>query len=104
MTGPEVALLLSAGLFCLGIVGVIARRTSVSSLLSLELMLCAAVVALASFDLMPRATGATGDAVQGRAFALLVFSIALAQSFIGLALLIAQRRGSRARTSESSSW
>jgi len=97
MAGPTVALWLSAGLFCLAIVGVILRRNALSSFLSFELMICSAILALTAFDL---ARGPSGD-VAGRGFAVMVYSVAIAQAFVGLALLIARRRSSRALGSGS---
>jgi NADH-quinone oxidoreductase subunit K len=98
MAGPIVALWLSAGLFCLAIVGVILRRTALSSFLSFELMLCSAILALTAFDL----ARAPGGHVAGRGFAVMIYSVAIAQAFVGLALLIARRRSSR--PSGSGSW
>jgi NADH-quinone oxidoreductase subunit K len=97
MAGATVALWLSAGLFCLAIVGVILRRNTLSSFLSFELMICSAILALTAFDF----ARAPGSDVAGRGFAVMVYSVAIAQAFVGLALLIARRRSSRALGSGS---
>lgn len=103
MVDPHISLWLSGGLFCLGIVGVMARRNSVSAFLSLELMLCSAIVALTSFDLIQGQALASSVEVAGRGFSVMIFSIATAQAFVGLALLIAKRRDGSVHSAGASS-
>lgn len=108
MIDPHLSLWLSGGLLCLGIVGAIVRRSAVSAFLSLELMLCSAILALTSFDLIHQQTalvnGPSGVSVAGRGFAVMIFSIAIAQAFVGLALLIAKRRNMAPRAPGSAQW
>ena len=76
--------LLSALLFCVGLYGVLARRSSVLVLMAIELMLNAVnvyVIAVASYG---KANVATGQVI-----AIFVFTIAAAE--VGLALAIVMR-------------
>ena len=92
MIDPNASLALSAALFSVGIVGVFARRSIFSAFLSLELMLCATVLALTSFDLLHSQSVSPSEVVMGRGAAVLILSVALAQAVIGLGLLIASSR------------
>ncbi len=92
MIDPHSTTLLSAVLFCLGILGVFVRRNVISVLLSLELMLSAAVLALVSFDSTSAAIGSTVDPTAGQGLAVLVLTLVTAQTIVGLGLLIAARR------------
>ena len=61
-------LLVAAGLFSLGLYGVLARRNAVAILMSIELML------------------------NGQMFAIVVFAVAAAEAAVGLALIISVYR------------
>lgn len=78
-------LVLSIALFAIGIVGVVTRRNMLIVLMSIELMLSAANVALIAFarySLLP----------QGKVIALFVLAIAAAGIAVGLGLVIAAYR------------
>jgi len=76
-------LILAAGLFCIGLYGVLARRNAVAILLSIELMLNAVNINLVAFwrYLQP-------SLMNGQAFAIMVFAVAGAEAAVGLALII----------------
>lgn len=101
MIDPNAPLALSALLFMLGSLGVFAHRGVLSALLSIELMLCGGVLALIAFD----RTG-VGHASEvnpaGEGLSVMVLSIATAQAIVGLAMLIAVRRGTANADSRSS--
>jgi NADH-quinone oxidoreductase subunit K len=78
-------LVLSAFIFCIGIVGVLTRRSPLVILISLELMLNAGNLALAAFSRM------TGTA-DGQVFALVVMIVAAAEVVVGLGLIVAMYR------------
>ena len=75
-------LVLSAFLFCIGATGVLVRRNPLVVLLSLELMLNAATLALVAFSRM------VGNG-EGQVFALIVMVIAACEVVIGLGLIVA---------------
>lgn len=74
-------LLLSALLFMLGAVGVLIRRNPLVILISIELMLNAANLALVAFarQLMN---------MEGQLFALMSMTVAAAEAVVGLAILV----------------
>jgi NADH:ubiquinone oxidoreductase subunit K len=76
-------LLVAAGLFSLGLYGVLARRNAVAILMSIELMLNAVNINLVAFwrYLAP-------ETVTGQMFAIIVFAVAAAEAAVGLALII----------------
>jgi len=76
-------LILAAGLFCIGLYGVLARRNAVAILLSIELMLNAVNINLVALwrYLQP-------GLMNGQAFAIMVFAVAGAEAAVGLALII----------------
>jgi NADH:ubiquinone oxidoreductase subunit K len=80
-------LMLSAGLFSIGLFGVLARRNAVAILLGVELMLNSVNVNLAAF-------WRYGDVMQltGQVFAVIVFAVAAAEVAVGLALIISVYR------------
>ena len=78
-------LVLSAAIFCIGLVGVLTRRSPLVVLISLELMLNAGNLALIAFS---RMTG-TSD---GQVFALIVMIVAAAEVVVGLGLIVAMYR------------
>lgn len=80
-------LVLAAGLFSVGLFGVLARRNAVAILLGVELMLNAVNINLAAF-------WRYGDVTQmaGQVFAIIVFAVAAAEVAVGLALVISVYR------------
>jgi NADH-quinone oxidoreductase subunit K len=85
MIGPSAYLLLSAILFGIGVVGVVARKNVLIILMSVELMLNGVNVAFVA------AGSYLGDAAGG-IFAFMVMTVAAAEAAVGLALLIALYR------------
>jgi NADH:ubiquinone oxidoreductase subunit K len=75
-------LLLGAALFCIGVYGVLARRSAVMVLMSIELILNAVNINLLTFG------AAYGD-VSGAVFALFVIAVAAAEVGVGLAIVLA---------------
>jgi NADH-quinone oxidoreductase subunit K len=85
MIDPSAYLLLSAVLFGIGAVGVVARKNVLIILMSVELMLNGVNVAFVA------AGSYLGDAAGG-VFAFMVMTVAAAEAAVGLALLIALYR------------
>ena len=87
MQGPDVAgyLIISAFLFATGALGVLIRRSPLIVLLSLEIMLNGANLALIAFS---RHFG-RGD---GQIFALAVMAVAASEVVVGLGLIVALNR------------
>jgi NADH:ubiquinone oxidoreductase subunit K len=77
----KLVLLFSAGLFAIGVYGVLARRHAVLVLMSIELMLNAVNVNLVAF-------AQTFKDVTGQVFALFMITVAAAEVGIGLAIII----------------
>jgi NADH-quinone oxidoreductase subunit K len=78
-------IVLSAGIFCIGLTGVMLRRSPLVILLSLELMLNSANLLLIA---MARYVG--GE--DGQVFALVVMGVAAAEVVVGLGLIVALSR------------
>jgi NADH-quinone oxidoreductase subunit K len=74
-------LLLSAGLFCIGLFGILTRRNALIFLMSVELMLNAANINLIAFS---RHYGH----VDGQVFALFGMALAAAEVAIGLGIIL----------------
>ena len=87
MQGPDVSwyLIVSAILFAIGTAGVLLRRSPLIVLLSLEIMLNAANLALISFARLH------GDHA-GQVFALAVMAVAASEVVVGLGLIVAIAR------------
>jgi NADH-quinone oxidoreductase subunit K len=81
-------LILSAGLFSIGLFGVLARRNAVAILLGVELMLNAVNINLAAFWRY----GDNVTQMAGQVFAIIVFAVAAAEVAVGLALVISVYR------------
>ena len=84
MSGPDISwyLVVSAILFAIGASGVLLRRSPLIVLLSLEIMLNAANLALISFARLH------GD-LAGQVFALAVMAVAASEVVVGLGLIVA---------------
>ena len=78
-------LALSAILFSVGLVGVLLRRSPLTILLSLEIMLNSVNLTLVAFS---REVGGS----DGQVFALIVMGIAAAEVVVGLGLVVAMTR------------
>ena len=87
MLGPDVAgyLIVSALLFATGALGVLIRRSPLIVLLSLEIMLNGANLALIAFSRHH------GEA-SGQIFALAVMAVAASEVVVGLGLIVAMAR------------
>jgi len=76
-------LFLAAGLFSIGLYGVLARKNAVAILMGVELMLNAVNINVVAFWRY-----LTSDNIGGQAFAIIVFAVAAAEVAVGLALII----------------
>ena len=87
MMGPDVSwyIALSAFLFAIGALGVLLRRSPLIVLLSLEIMLNSANLALIGFA---RHLGQT----DGQVFALAVMAVAASEVVVGLGIIVAMSR------------
>ncbi len=87
MSGPGIGwyLIVAAALFGIGSLGVMLRRSPLVVLLSLEIMLNGANLALIAFARQ------VGD-LDGQIFALAVMAVAAAEVAIGLGLIVAMAR------------
>jgi NADH-quinone oxidoreductase subunit K len=88
-------LIAAAGLFCIGVYGVLARRNSVGILMGVELMLNAVNINLVAFWRYLQPTDPTGQV-----FALFVLVVAAAEAVVGLALIISVYRDRRSIDAE----
>jgi NADH-quinone oxidoreductase subunit K len=75
-------LLLGAGLFTIGVIGVLTRRNVLMILMSIELILNAVNINLVAFSHYLRS-------INGQVFALFVITDAAAEAAVGLGLIIA---------------
>lgn len=90
MIPPAHVLILSAALFCIGIVGILTRKNAIGVLMSIELILNAANINLIAFN---KSLGSS-DGV-GQIFALFVIAIAAISAVVGLALVVAIYRNAK---------
>jgi NADH-quinone oxidoreductase subunit K len=82
---------LSALLFAIGVLGVLVRRNLIIMMMSIELMLNAANLALVGFNRMwPGVEGA--PAFDGQMFVLMVITVAAAEVAVGIGILITMFR------------
>ncbi|ARS90940.1 NADH-quinone oxidoreductase subunit NuoK [Natrarchaeobaculum aegyptiacum] len=89
MTVPiEYYVLLSMGLFCIGLFGVLTRRNALMFLMSVELMLNAANINLIAFAFYH------GN-LTGQVFSLFVMALAAAEVAIGLGIILVLYRNFR---------
>ena len=79
----EWMLVLAAALFCIGAYSALARRNGIAILMGIELMLNAVNINLVAFwrHLEP-------NAVNGQVFALSVYAVAVAETAVGLSLMV----------------
>jgi NADH:ubiquinone oxidoreductase subunit K len=84
---PEVAptteayLMLSATIFCVGLIGVIVRRNMITVLMSIELMLNAVNINLVAFS--QRLSN-----LEGQIFTIFIITVAAGEAAVGLAIII----------------
>lgn len=83
-------LIVAAGLFCIGVYGVLARRNAVAILMSVELMLSAVNINLIAFWRFN-----APEVMAGQIFAAMVFVVAAAEAAVGLAIIISIYRTRR---------
>jgi NADH:ubiquinone oxidoreductase subunit K len=76
-------LIFAAGLFCVGLFGVLARKNAIAILMGIELMLNAVNVNLVAFWRYR-----TPADISGQVFAVIVLAVAAAEVAVGLALFI----------------
>ena len=85
MIGLQHFLVVSAGLFTIGLFGLLSKRNAISLLMSVELMFNAANIALAAFA---RFGYNTAQPLAGQAFALFIITIAAAEVAVAIAILL----------------
>ena len=85
MTPLQLCLLLSSGLFCVGLAGALSRSNAILVLLGIELMLNAANLNFIAFWRF----GPAPEAAVGIIFVLFSIAVAAAEAAVGLALVIA---------------
>jgi NADH-quinone oxidoreductase subunit K len=78
-------LVVSAALFCLGVLGVILRRNLLVMYMGLELMLNAANLALVAFSRF-------NNSLNGQIMVFFIITVAAAEVAVGLALIVALYR------------
>ena len=83
-------LVLSAILFCIGVFGFLGRRNAIAMLMSIELMLNGANLAIVAFGAF-----IPGLATNASVIALIVIAVAAAEATVGLAIVIAIFRNRR---------
>ncbi len=76
-------LTVSAMLFCIGLMGMMIRRSAVGMLLSIELMLNAANINLVAFGSYLKS-----PVIAGQIFTIFVITLAAAEAAVGLAIVI----------------
>ena len=81
MPSTAAYLMLSATLFCVGLVGVILRRNMITVLMCIELMLNAVNINLVAFS------NQLGS-LEGQIFAIFVITVAAGEAAVGLAIII----------------
>lgn len=81
MIPVEYDLILSTALFCIGLYGIIVRKNAIIVLMSIEIILNAAILNFVAFS------SYIGDA-SGQVFALLAIAIAAAEAAVGLAIFL----------------
>jgi len=88
MTPLQLCLLISTGLFCIGLAGALARSNTILVLLGIELMLNAANLNFIAFWRF----GPAHPPANGMIFVLFSIAVAAAEAAVGLALIIAVYR------------
>ncbi len=81
MVPPQWYLLLSAAVFCIGLMGILTRRNALLFLMSVELMLNAANINLVAFSLY------WGN-LTGQTFSLFTMALAAAEVAVGIGIVL----------------
>lgn len=81
MTAVSYYVLLSAGLFCIGLFGILTRRNALMFLMAVELMVNAAAINLVTFALYY-------GTLTGQVFTLFVLGLAAAEVAVGLGIIL----------------
>ena len=90
----QTALVASAALFAVGVYGVLARRNLLILLMSVELMLNGANLAIVAFSREMAGAG-VGNAQAGQSLVLFSMAVAASEVAVGLSILIALFRHAR---------
>ncbi len=85
MVPLEYYLLLSSAIFCIGLFGILTRRNALYFLMSVELMMNAAILNLVAFSLH------WGN-LTGQTFALFAIALAAAEVAVGIGIILALYR------------
>ena len=88
-------LMLSAALFAIGAYGLVTRRNLIAALMSLELMVNAALINFMAFARFGGPHHAPGHAESGSLFALFAVAVTAAEMALALAIVIAVHRQRR---------
>jgi len=99
MIGLTHYLIVGAGLFSLGLFGLLTKRNLIAVLMSIELMLNAVNLNLVAFS---RYTAV--DATAGQVFSLFVIAVAAAEVAVGLAMAYAIYRGRNTLSVDEINW
>ncbi len=83
-------LILSGALFCIGIYGVLSRRHLIQILLSVELILNAAILNFVAFS-----SFITPDEMTGQMFSIFIIVVAAAEVGVGLAIILSVYRSKK---------
>ena len=86
MVPLEYYLVLSAVLFCIGVLGVVIRRNAIVLFLCIELMLNAVNLTLIAF-------GRYLNSIEGQVLVFIVMTVAAAEVAVGLGIIVAIFRG-----------
>jgi NADH-quinone oxidoreductase subunit K len=78
---PQYYILLSAGVFCIGLFGILTRENALFFLMSVELMLNAANINLVAFSFY-------WQNLTGQVFSLFVIALAAAEVAIGIGIIL----------------
>ncbi len=93
MQSLDIFLILSLGLFTIGMVGVLLRRNAIFILMSIELMLNGANLALVTFSRYHAANMQV--AMTGHVIVLMIIAVAAVEAAVGIALVVALYRASK---------
>ncbi len=84
MIPVEYELVLSASLFCIGLYGIMVRKNAIIVLMSIEIILNAAILNFVAFSAYAQPRGDPA----GQVFALLAIAIAAGEAAVGLAIFL----------------
>ncbi len=90
-------LVLSALVFCIGLAGVVMRRSLIVIYMSLELMLTASIIALAAFSRF-------NQSLDGQVLVFFIITVAAAEVAVGLAIIVALFRQRKTSHTDEIAW